>query len=83
MHPRVLGPDAVTAQTYWARCATGPIKRAARQPRTPRHPALFEDTEYTYAQLDALAGGLAAGLKERGVKPGDRVALMSSNRPNG
>ena len=41
----------------------------------------FEDTEYTYARLDALAGGLAAELSRRGVRPGDRVALMSSNRP--
>lgn len=41
----------------------------------------FEDREYTYGELDALAGGLAAELARRGVKPGDRVALMSSNRP--
>jgi acyl-CoA synthetase (AMP-forming)/AMP-acid ligase II len=42
---------------------------------------VFEDTEYTYAQLHALAGGLAATLAENGVRAGDRVALMSSNRP--
>jgi long-chain acyl-CoA synthetase len=42
---------------------------------------VFEETEYTYAQLHALAGGLAAALAERGVRAGDRVALMSSNRP--
>jgi acyl-CoA synthetase (AMP-forming)/AMP-acid ligase II len=41
----------------------------------------FEDAEYTYAQLDTLAGGLAAELFRRGVRAGDRVALMSSNRP--
>jgi long-chain acyl-CoA synthetase len=41
----------------------------------------FEAQQYTYAQLDALANGLAATLAERGVRPGDRVALMSSNRP--
>jgi acyl-CoA synthetase (AMP-forming)/AMP-acid ligase II len=41
----------------------------------------FEDTEYTGGQLDALAGGLAAELGRRGVGPGDRVALMSANRP--
>jgi long-chain acyl-CoA synthetase len=41
----------------------------------------FEDREYSYGELDALAGGLAAELARRGVKPGDRVALMSSNRP--
>jgi long-chain acyl-CoA synthetase len=41
----------------------------------------FEDVEFTRDQLDALAGGMAATLVERGVRPGDRVALMSSNRP--
>ena len=42
---------------------------------------VFEETEYTYVQLHALAGGLAAALADSGVKAGDRVALMSSNRP--
>jgi long-chain acyl-CoA synthetase len=42
---------------------------------------VFEETEYSYAQLDALANGLAAELARRGVTAGDRVALMSSNRP--
>ena len=42
---------------------------------------LFEDREYTLAALDALADGLATTLSRRGVEPGDRVALMSSNRP--
>jgi long-chain acyl-CoA synthetase len=42
---------------------------------------VFEETEYTYAQLDALANGLAAELARRGTRAGDRVALMSSNRP--
>jgi hypothetical protein len=42
---------------------------------------VFDETEYTYAQLDALAAALAATLAQRGVRAGDRVALMSSNRP--
>lgn len=41
----------------------------------------FEDREYTRAELDALAGGMAAVLQQRGVAPGSRVAVMSSNRP--
>src|SRR5690606_28526423 len=41
----------------------------------------FEDREYTLAELDALTCGLARVLADRGVGPGDRVALMSSNRP--
>ena len=36
---------------------------------------------YTLPQLDALADGLAASLRSRGVTAGERVALMASNRP--
>ncbi|CAM2737207.1 class I adenylate-forming enzyme family protein [Skermania piniformis] len=39
------------------------------------------DRTYTRPELDALAAGLAAELAGRGVRGGDRVALMSSNRP--
>ena len=42
---------------------------------------VFEDEEYSYARLNALAAGLAATLAARGVGAGDRVALMSANRP--
>ncbi|MGV0646165.1 class I adenylate-forming enzyme family protein [Mycolicibacterium sp. XJ879] len=42
---------------------------------------VFEEREYTLSQLDALAGGLAGALEGRGVTAGQRVALMSSNRP--
>lgn len=41
----------------------------------------FDDQQYTLAELDALAAGLAGTLADRGVRCGDRVALMSSNRP--
>ncbi|TDD86055.1 long-chain fatty acid--CoA ligase [Actinomadura darangshiensis] len=41
----------------------------------------FEEREYTAARLDALSGGLAGVLARRGVRAGDRVALMASNRP--
>lgn len=41
----------------------------------------FDQQEYSRTQLDALAAGMAASLERRGVGPGDRVALMSSNRP--
>jgi acyl-CoA synthetase (AMP-forming)/AMP-acid ligase II len=41
----------------------------------------FEDREYTRAELDAAADGLAELLAQRGVGSGQRVALMSSNRP--
>ncbi|KAA0103063.1 class I adenylate-forming enzyme family protein [Mycolicibacterium sp. P1-5] len=41
----------------------------------------FEDRIYTRSQVDALSAGLARTLASRGVKAGQRVALMSSNRP--
>ena len=41
----------------------------------------FEEREYTLSELDALTSGTATTLEHRGVRAGDRVALMSSNRP--
>ena len=41
----------------------------------------FGDREYTRFDLDALVSGMATLLEQRGVRAGDRVALMSSNRP--
>ena len=41
----------------------------------------FEQREYSLLELDALANGMATVLEHRGVRTGERVALMSSNRP--
>ncbi|WP_216893074.1 class I adenylate-forming enzyme family protein [Nocardia alni] len=41
----------------------------------------FEEREYTVGELEQLASGLADELARGGVRPGDRVALMSANRP--
>lgn len=41
----------------------------------------FGEREYCLAELDALASGMATALEQRGVRAGDRVAMMSSNRP--
>jgi long-chain acyl-CoA synthetase len=41
----------------------------------------FDDREYLRSELDALTAGMAATLTARGVTRGQRVALMSSNRP--
>ena len=35
----------------------------------------------TYAQLDSASARLARVLRERGAKPGDRIAAMMDNRP--
>ncbi len=46
------------------------------------HPVIrFEEREISYGELDRAARGVAAALRERGVAPGDRVALMIPNVP--
>ncbi|MDZ5445917.1 long-chain fatty acid--CoA ligase [Micromonospora sp. 4G57] len=51
--------------------------------RRPEHPAIIcGDERVTYAQLWAQARGYAAALAERGVRRGDRVALMAANVPD-
>ncbi len=42
---------------------------------------VFEKRHYTLPQLEAMADGMATSLRERGVRAGERVAVMSSNRP--
>src|ERR1041385_3357218 len=41
----------------------------------------FEDAAFSYAEGDALTDRLASGLLQRGIKPGDRVALLFTNSP--
>lgn len=48
--------------------------------RVPHDPALlFEDREYTYAELDAAVDRTAAVLRGLGVARGDRVVLVATN----
>lgn len=42
---------------------------------------VFEERAFSLPELDALASGLAATLVKGGVGAGQRVAVMSSNRP--
>jgi acyl-CoA synthetase (AMP-forming)/AMP-acid ligase II len=48
---------------------------------TDRIALVFEEQEFGLARLEALADGLARTLARRGVLAGERVALMTSNRP--
>src|SRR3954465_5204720 len=44
-------------------------------------PVVLGDTRLSYAQVDAAAGQVANLLVERGIRPGDRVALSCPNLP--
>ncbi|RNL86583.1 long-chain-fatty-acid--CoA ligase [Halostreptopolyspora alba] len=53
----------------------------ARHARTiPDEPAFcFEDTRRTYREIDERVSRLANALEERGIRPGDRVAVLGLN----
>ncbi len=49
---------------------------------TPHRTAVvFEGEPTSYGELDARSGRLAAGLLAAGLRPGDRVATLTGNRP--
>jgi len=55
---------------------------AASVGRSPRAEAVVCDgRRWTYAETDAAAGRLAAGLAAQGVRRGDRVVMFIDNRP--
>src|SRR5579863_9650171 len=54
------------------------LRYAAQQ--YPRRTAIVcNDDRFTYAQMAERAGRLAGALREAGIRPGDRVAFLSSN----
>ncbi|WP_018637460.1 class I adenylate-forming enzyme family protein [Parafrankia elaeagni] len=42
---------------------------------------VFDEREYSLARIEALTDGMATALAKHGVRAGERVALMASNRP--
>ncbi len=55
-------------------------KRAASAPRSTF--VKFEGTKFSYREMDRLATVFASELVHRGMKPGDRVALLAHNCPH-
>jgi acyl-CoA synthetase (AMP-forming)/AMP-acid ligase II len=56
------------------------IERAAER-FGDRDAVLFGDERWSYAELDARSNSFARHLATRGVNPGQRVAMMLTNRP--
>ena len=56
------------------------LEMAAQQ--FPDHPAVLAgDERWTFAELDRAGNAAARHLAHQGVGPGDRVAMMTTNRP--
>ncbi|MBW2279580.1 MAG: long-chain fatty acid--CoA ligase [Deltaproteobacteria bacterium] len=56
------------------------LSESARE--RPDHVAVrLDDRTVTYADLDRAARGIAGALRERGIEPGDHVAVMVPNVP--
>lgn len=51
--------------------------------RYPTHPALgfVNEKEYTYHEVKQIVAGLSGSLKKKGIRKGDRVAILSHNMP--
>jgi long-chain acyl-CoA synthetase len=50
--------------------------------RVPERPAIYwRDVTLTYRELYALARSAAAGLRALGLRKGDRLCLLMTNRP--
>src|SRR5215472_9457994 len=56
--------------------------REAAQMYPDRPSVRLDDTVLTYAQLDDLSARAAGWLRERGVRPGDPVGIMTPNVPH-
>jgi fatty-acyl-CoA synthase len=53
--------------------------RYAEQQFPRRTAVVCNDDRFTYAQIAARVGRLAGALRQHGIQPGDRVALLSTN----
>src|SRR6476620_10174278 len=83
MVPLASGIVILIIREYHSPLQCKPSQLAERSGRdvSEANALAFEERDYTLPQLDALTSGMATTLEHRGIRPGDRVALMSSNRP--
>ena len=59
----------------------GTILAASAEAR-PDHPAiLFGERRVRFSELDRQARGVAGALRERGIGPGEKVAILVPNLP--
>ena len=59
----------------------GTILDATTQEAPDRVALRLGDLSITYSELDRAAAGIAAGLRERGIQPGDKVSVLVPNVP--
>jgi acyl-CoA synthetase (AMP-forming)/AMP-acid ligase II len=59
----------------------GEVLRTTRQRNPSKMALVFAERQWTYAELDDLTDGIAAGLYAAGVRRDDRVALFMPNCP--
>jgi long-chain acyl-CoA synthetase len=70
--------EAGHARTVAGGDLVGRFRASAR--RYPQRPAIFADAPiWTFSALDIATDGVAASLAERGIGPGERVALYCPN----
>ncbi|WP_374413989.1 fatty acyl-CoA synthetase [Novosphingobium colocasiae] len=69
--------DAIVA-TARRQSLSAMLRRSAAR-HGARSAIVCGETAWTYAEFDALVDQLAAGLKQGGLNPGDRVALLARN----
>jgi amino acid adenylation domain-containing protein len=75
-HDRVVREWNATATSFPADTSVHALFRAQVQ-RAPHAVAVVhDDRSLTYAELDAAANRIAGALRTRGVRPGDRVAIL-------